>query len=142
MGVSRKTAVKGSVKARYRKMDNVISFTPSELVGFITAIGGAIVTIGAVITLIFKLVNKAKAPEIKQNERLDLLEKRVDAQDETIELFRQYFTNDDNRFKAIEKSNKITQGAILALLKHALNGNDVKAIQDAEKELEAYLIEK
>ena len=107
-------------------MDNVISFTPSELVGFITAIGGAIVTIGAVITLIFKLVNKAKAPEIKQNERLDLLEKRVDAQDETIELFRQYFTNDDNRFKAIEKSNKITQGAILALLKHALNGNDVK----------------
>lgn len=123
-------------------MDNVISFTPSELVGFITAIGGAIVTIGAVITLIFKLVNKAKAPEIKQNERLDLLEKRVDAQDETIELFRQYFTNDDNRFKAIEKSNKITQGAILALLKHALNGNDVKAIQDAEKELEAYLIEK
>ena len=123
-------------------MDNVISFTPSELVGFITAIGGAIVTIGAVITLIFKLANRIKAPEDKQNERLDLLEKRVDAQDETIELFRQYFTNDDNRFKAIEKSNKITQGAILALLKHALNGNDVKAIQDAEKELEAYLIEK
>ena len=123
-------------------MDNVISFTPSELVGFITAIGGAIVTIGAVITLIFKLVNRAKAPEIKQNERLDIIEKRLDAIDEAQELFKQYFTNDDNRFKAIERSNKITQGAILALLKHALNGNDVKAIQDAEKELEAYLIDK
>jgi len=123
-------------------MDNVISFTPSELVGFITAIGGAIVTIGAVITLFFKLVNKAKAPEIKQNERLDAIEKRLDSHDEALTEFRQYFINDDNRFKTIERSNKITQGALLALLKHALNGNDVKAIQDAEKELEAYLIDK
>lgn len=32
-------------------MNNVISFTPTELVGFITAIGGAIVTVGTVITL-------------------------------------------------------------------------------------------
>ena len=123
-------------------MDNVISFTPSELVGFITAIGGAIVTIGAVITLIFKLANRIKAPEDKQNERLDAIEKRLDAIDEAQDLFRQYFTNDDNRFKAIEKSNKITQGALLALLKHALNGNDVNSLQDAEKQLEAYLIEK
>ena len=123
-------------------MDNVISFTPSELVGFITAIGGAIVTIGAVITLIFKLANRIKAPEDKQNERLDVIEKRLDGIDEAQDLFRQYFTNDDNRFKAIEKSNKITQGALLALLKHALNGNDVNSLQDAEKQLEAYLIEK
>ena len=39
-------------------MENVISFTPAQLVAFITAIGGAIVTIGAVATLIFKLVNR------------------------------------------------------------------------------------
>ena len=47
-------------------MDNVIQFTPAELVGFITAIGGAIVTIGAVTTLIFKLFNRLRAPETKQ----------------------------------------------------------------------------
>ena len=134
-------------------MDNVISFTPAELVGFITAIGGAIVTIGAVTTIIFKLVNRLKAPEAKQNERLDALEKKYDAlsedlkeqkkqRDETITQFMQYFTNDDNRFKAIERSNKVTQNALLALLKHALNGNDLQALKDAEKSLEAYLIEK
>ena len=142
MGISRKTAVKGSNFARYRKMDNVISFTPSELVGFITAIGGAIVTIGAVITLIFKLVNKAKAPEIKQNERLDALETDVKQIKEQNKVFTQYFINDDRRFKEIEKSTKITQGALLALLKHALNGNDLTTLKDAEKELEAYLIDK
>lgn len=123
-------------------MDNVISFTPSELIGFITAIGGAIVTIGAVITLIIKLFNRVKAPELKQDERLDALEKRQLEQAETIETFKQYFTNDDNRFKAIERSNKVTQNALLALLKHALNGNDLQALKDAEKSLEAYLIEK
>ena len=134
-------------------MDNVISFTPAELVGFITAIGGAIVTIGAVVTIIFKLVNRLKAPEDKQNERLDALEKNYEIlsedlkeqkrqRDETITQFMQYFTNDDNRFKAIERSNKVTQNALLALLKHALNGNDLDALKDAEKSLEAYLIEK
>lgn len=123
-------------------MDNVISFTPSELIGFITAIGGSIVTIGAVITLIVKLFNRVKAPELKQDERLDALEKRQLEQAETIETFKQYFTNDDNRFKAIERSNKVTQNALLALLKHALNGNDLQALKDAEKSLEAYLIEK
>lgn len=134
-------------------MDNVISFTPAELVGFITAIGGAIVTIGAVVTLIVKLFNKIRAPETKQNKRLDALEKKYDVlsedlkeqkkqRDETITQFMQYFTNDDNRFKAIERSNKVTQNALLALLKHALNGNDLQSLKDAEKSLEAYLIEK
>ena len=42
----------------------------------------------------------------------------------------------------IEKSNKITQTALLALLKHSLNGNDVDSLKDAEKSLEEYLIEK
>lgn len=134
-------------------MDNVISFTPSELVGFITAIGGAIVTIGAVAALIVKLFNRVKAPEEKQNKRLDALEKNYELlsedlkeqkkeQAETVSRFMEYFTNDDNRFKAIERSNKITQGALLALLKHALNGNDVNSLKDAEKALEDYLIEK
>lgn len=123
-------------------MDNVITFTPSELVGFITAIGGAIVTIGAVITLFVKLVNKAKEPELKQDQRITELENTVKEQGETIETFKQYFDNDDKRFKSIERSNKITQGALLALLKHALNGNDINSLQDAEKSLEAYLIEK
>ena len=123
-------------------MNNVISFTPTELVGFITAIGGAIVTVGAVITLIFKLFNRAKAPEIKQNARLDALEKHQKEQDDTLSLFRQYFANDDKRFKSIERSNKITQSALLALLKHSLNGNDTESLKEAEKSLEEYLIEK
>lgn len=123
-------------------MDNVISFTPAELVGFITAIGGAIVTIGAVATIIFKFFNRIKAPEEKQNQRIQALEDKQEEQSKIIETFRTYFDNDDRRFKAIEKSNKITQGALLALLKHALNDGDKSTLKDAEKQLEDYLIDK
>lgn len=123
-------------------MDHVISFTPAELAAVIIAICGAIVTISAAIGVLTKAIDKARAPETEQNQRLDTIDRRLDDIDKTIATFREYFTNDDNRFKAIEKSNKITQTALLALLKHSLNGNDMTSLKEAEKSLEEYLIEK
>lgn len=123
-------------------MDNVISFTPAQLIALILAVCGAIVTISAAIGVIAKALDKARAPEAKQNERLDAHEKRLNAHDEIIEKFKEYFDNDDRRFEAIEKSNKITQSALLALLKHSLNGNDTASLKEAERSLEEYLIDK
>ena len=123
-------------------MDNTISFTPEQLISIILGICAAIVTISAAIGVILKAIDKARAPETEQNKRLDNIDRRLDDIDKTIVKFREYFTNDDNRFKAIEKSNKITQTALLALLKHSLNGNDIDALKTAEKSLEEYLIDK
>lgn len=123
-------------------MDNTITFTPAQLISIILGICAAIVTISAAIGVIIKVIDKARAPEAEQNNRLDTIDKRLDNIDATIVKFKEYFTNDDNRFKAIEKSNKITQTALLALLKHSLNGNDVDALKTAEKSLEEYLIDK
>ena len=123
-------------------MDNVISFTPAQLIALVLAICGAIVTISAAIGVIAKALDKARAPEKEQNERLDAHEKRLNAHDEIIERFKEYFDNDDRRFKEIEKSNKITQSALLALLKHSINGEDITSLKEAEKSLEEYLIEK
>lgn len=123
-------------------MDNVIQFTPAQLIALILAVCGAIVTISAAIGVIAKAIDKARAPEKEQNERLDAHEKRLNAHDEIIERFKEYFDNDDRRFKEIEKSNKITQSALLALLKHSINGEDITSLKEAEKSLEEYLIEK
>lgn len=123
-------------------MDNTITFTPAELVSIILGICAAIVTISAAIGVIAKLIVKAKAPEVEQNKRLDTIDRRLDDIDKTIATFREYFTNDDNRFRAIEKSNKVTQTALLALLKHSLNGNDITSLKEAERSLEEYLIDK
>ncbi len=123
-------------------MDNVISFTPAQLVSLILGVCAAILTISAALGVIAKAIDKAKAPEKEQNERLDAHEKRLDAHDEIIEKFRAYFDNDDKRFKEIETSNKVTQSALLALLKFNINGDDKKSLQDAEKDLEKYLLNK
>ena len=123
-------------------MDNVIQFTPAQLIALVLGICGAIVTISAAIGVIAKALDKARAPEKEQNERLDAHEKRLNAHDEIIEKFKEYFDNDDRRFKEIEKSNKITQSALLALLKHSINGEDITSLKEAEKSLEEYLIEK
>ncbi len=123
-------------------MNNSITFTPAELVSIILGICAAIVTISAAIGVIAKLIIKARAPEAEQNIRLDTIDKRLDDIDKTIATFREYFTNDDNRFRAIERSNKVTQTALLALLKHSLNGNDIDSLKEAEKSLEEYLIDK
>ena len=123
-------------------MNNVISFTPAQLIALILSVCAAIVTISAAIGVIAKALEKARAPEKEQNERLDAHEKRLNAFDEIIVKFREYFDNDDRRFKEIEKSNKITQSALLALLKHSINGNDTESLKEARKNLEEYLIEK
>lgn len=123
-------------------MNNVISFTPAQIIAAVLFICGAIVSISAAAGVIAKAIEKAKAPEIEQNKRLDAHDRRLKDHDEIIKQFKQYFSNDDNRFKAIEKSNKITQSALLALLKHSLNGNDTESLKEAEKSLEEYLIEK
>lgn len=123
-------------------MNNTISFTTAELVSMILGVCAAIVTISAAIGVISKAIDKAKQPEAKQNARLEAIEKRLDDIDKTLTKHGEFLTNDDNRFKAIEKSNKITQASLLALLKHALNGNDISTLRDAEKNLEEYLLEK
>lgn len=123
-------------------MDNVISFTPAELIAVFIGLCGSIITISTALGIIAKMIDKAREPEKTQNTRLDNIDQRLDDIDKTIAQFREYFTNDDNRFKAIEKSNKITQSALLALLKHSLNGNDKESLKIAEKSLEDYLLDK
>ena len=123
-------------------MNNVISFTPAKLAAFIGTIAGVCAGISTIVGIIVKLVMKLKQPEIEQNKRLDAHDERLNELDKIIETFRTYFANDDKRFKAIERSNKVTQSALLALMKHALNDGDIATLKNAEKQLEDFLIEK
>ena len=123
-------------------MDNVISFTPAQLVSFITAIAGACAGIATIVGIIIKMVMKMRAPELKQNERIKACEDRLKTLEEQNKLFNQYFINDDKRFKEIEKSNKAILATLRALLKHAINGNDKESLKKAEADLDIFLIEK
>ena len=94
-----------------------------------------IISCATVITLIYGLIKFAGTPNRSQNKRLDALEewrKQVDRR----------LTEGDNHFKEVDEGNRITQKAILALMKHAINGNDIEALKQAEKKLEEYLVAK
>ena len=119
-------------------MDTVIQFTTSQLLAY----AGAIITISTAIGVIINLISKVREPEKKQDDRIKACEDRLSKHDALMEKFQGDFSNDDRRFKEIEEGNKITQTALLALLKHSINGNDTKALKEAEKSLEEYLINK
>ena len=116
-------------------MNQQITFTPQQVFELILWVCGAIVSVSAAVAVIIKVVQKAKAPEKTQNERINKLEKKV-------ERFEQLFDNDNKRLQKLEEGNRVTQQAILALLSHALNGNDVDSLQKAKAKLEDYLIGK
>ena len=108
-----------------------ITFSVSDIVW----ICGAICTMSAALAVICGVFKKAKEPENIQNGRLDQLEAQV-------KKFAEYLDRDNKRLNAVDEGNRITQRALLALMSHAINGNDVDELVKAKKSLENYLIDK
>lgn len=109
------------------------SVTPYAIWTFILAVASAIVLISNAVEKIVKAVKAAKAPNTKQDERLTALEawkKIVDGK----------LDRDNDRLGVIEEGNRATQRAILALLDHGIDGNNIKQMQDAKEILQNHLI--
>ena len=116
-------------------METTIVFTPAQLVAFIGAVCGFIASIGAAVAIIAKFIAKIKAPEVEQNRRIEALEKKVEELEKRL-------GDGNNRFERIEETNIAILSTLRALLKHAINGNDIKALKEADKELDNFLITK
>ena len=112
-------------------MNTMIAFTPGQVL----AMCSAIVVISGAVHVIINLVYKVSAPNKLQNTRLDNIELRLEKHDE-------FFRRDLQRFEGLEEGNRVTQRAILALLSHSIDGNEVGELRDAKKELQEYLIKR
>lgn len=112
---------------------NTISFTPAQMIAGFLAICAGIVTIGKAFDWIEKTIVKARKPQTAQDDRLTELERRTD-------MCQQYLNSDKHRLDALEEGNRVTQRAILALLQHAIDGNDIDGLKEAHDELTDYLI--
>jgi hypothetical protein len=93
----------------------------------------AIVLLSNALEKIVKAVKAAKAPNVHQDERLDALEGRMDKVEGKLD-------HDNDRLKDIETGNRVTQRAILALLDHGIDGNNIDQMQHAKAELQEHLI--
>lgn len=99
----------------------------------ILAIASAIVLLSNAIEKIVAAVKAAKAPNLRQDERLTALEKWQQTVDDKLR-------NDHKRISGIEEGNRATQHALLALLDHGIDGNNIKQMQDAKEALQNHLI--
>ena len=74
-----------------------------------------------------------KAPSDQQNERLDALEEWREEVDRKL-------IRDNDRLQNIDSGNRVTQRALLALLDHGIDGNNIEQMQHAKEELQSHLI--
>lgn len=93
-----------------------------------------IITAGAVVTLFITVSKAAQRPNQTQDERLDALEKWQSEVEKRLET-------GSSHFERIDSGNRVTQRALLALMSHAINGNDIDKLRKAKDDLETYLTE-
>lgn len=120
----------------------VISCNLAQLFTALGSIAAGIVAIGGAWAVVNRFINKMKKPQTDQDKRLDDHEKWLKLHDKKLEEYEIFFKNDKKRIDQIEEGNRITQQALLALLSHALDGNQIEPLKDAKSELEKYLIKK
>ena len=111
--------------------DTAITFTLSDVLWLC----GAVCTVAAAIAVFYRAMVKAHEPEHIQDQRLDALEQQV-------KKFAEYLDRDNRRLNSLDEGNRVTQQALLALMSHAINGNDIDKLSRAKDDLENYLINK
>jgi hypothetical protein len=74
-----------------------------------------------------------KAPTEAMMSRLESVEKKLEQYDD-------YFRRDLRRIEILEEGNRVTQKALLALMSHAIDGNDIERLRKAKDDLNEYLI--
>lgn len=105
-------------------------------------IGGALVLINFY-NAIVQLVKSSKTPTTNLEERVTLIERKLEF--EIKATFAEYdarFGRDKTKIEMIEQGNRVTQKALLALLKHSIDGNNIEALKKAEGDLSEFLIER
>lgn len=109
------------------------NLTPTTIWTIILAAASAIVLLANAGEKIVAAVKAAKAPGNKQDARIEELEKwrqNVDAK----------LNRDNDRLDSIEEGNRASQRALLALLDHGIDGNNIEQMHHAKEELQNHLI--
>lgn len=118
------------------------SLSAQEFWTILMACCSALITISAAAAVVINAIKKLKEPENIQNKKLEDISKKIDSIEARLKIHEEYFNNDNRRISSIEEGNRVTQKALLALMSHAINGNDVDQLKKAQDSLKEYLINK
>lgn len=107
--------------------------TAENLWALLLAGASALVLLANAGEKVAKIVQTLKAPNANQDKRLDELEDWRESVDRML-------ASDKKHLENIDEGNRATQRALLALLDHGIDGNNIKQMQAAKDELRSYLI--
>lgn len=103
----------------------------NEVIVFIVSAYGVLMALDKTIDVVLKYKNRAEAPEA-----------RLRSVENEIEKIKGFLDNDKQRLDEHDRGSRILQKSMLALLSHAIDGNNVEPLREAKTELERFLIEK
>ena len=109
------------------------NLNPSTVWAVVLGIASAFLLLSNAAEKIVKAWKAAKAPNVHQDERLDALETWREEVDRKLNA-------DNTRLGNIDDGNRVTQRALLALLDHGIDGNNIEQMQHAKEELQNHLI--
>lgn len=109
------------------------NITPEKIWAILAWVATALILLSNAGEKIVGIVKAIKAPNAAQNSRLDALERDMI-------LVKQYLTNDKKAIDSLAEGDRVTKHAILALLGHGIDGNNVDEMMSSKHELEKYLI--
>lgn len=101
-----------------------------------------LITVSAAVTIIINIVKKLKEPETLQNKEIKELRKDYEALATRVGKCEERFDKADDKIEIFEDGQRITQRSLLALMSHAINGNDVEELKKAYSDLKKYLVDK
>lgn len=109
------------------------NMTFAEVWAVVAAVAAAVILLANAAEKIAVIWRTIRAPDAAQDDRLANLESDVSK-------IKGYLENDKRRLDTLSEGDKVTKHAILALLGHGIDGNNVDEMISSKHELEKYLI--
>lgn len=113
--------------------------TGTQLWAFVLAAASAVVLLANAAEKIGKAISAAKKPGQDLSARMDTLETEVNTK---LSEYQRYFDSDKKHLERIDEGERVVQQALLALLDHGIDGNNVKQMEEAKDALQKHLINK
>lgn len=115
----------------------------SEWLQITLAIMGGLITVMTLWNMIEQRVNKTKEPTSNLDERVSILEKKLEFEVKAVfEHYDSMFGRDKARLDSNEEGIKVILRGLLAMMKHEIDGNNTDALKKASDELQEYMLKR
>lgn len=110
------------------------------VLGVLSSLCAAAITIDKVLDIIHKYIKKAKAPDDAQNKRIDAIEKRLAAVETVSTQHAAALRRDMTRFDGIDEEMRLVLVGVQNLLDAQLSGNNREGMQKSKSDINNYLL--